>query len=151
MRGAMEIALFIQNIQVSNHIIIFTLATVHVQEERAEVALFIFTKQSGASFNLTALRTNQTNMSIQERFSQTDRALEEVPTWPNVSSEQSSMRPGGDVVFATSAGQDPDRDAAPPAGEHLGRRSRRVRGLQIQAEVPNPARGLQVAVGMFGR
>ena len=84
----MEIALFIQNIQVSNHIIIYTLATVHVQEERAEVALFIFTKQSGASFNLTALRTNQTNMSIQERFSQTDRALEEVPTWPNVSCEQ---------------------------------------------------------------
>ena len=26
-------------------------------------------------------------MSIQERFSQTDRALEEVPTWPNVSKE----------------------------------------------------------------
>ena len=24
-------------------------------------------------------------MGIQERFSQTDRALEEVPTWPNVS------------------------------------------------------------------
>ena len=43
-RGAMEIALFIQNLQ----------------EERAEVALFIFTKQSaGASFNLTALRTNK--------------------------------------------------------------------------------------------
>ena len=41
---AMEIALFIQNLQ----------------EERAEVALFIFTKQSaGASFNLTALRTNK--------------------------------------------------------------------------------------------
>ena len=40
----MEIALFIQNLQ----------------EERAEVALFIFTKQSaGASFNLTALRTNK--------------------------------------------------------------------------------------------
>ena len=69
---------------------ISTLSTYHawLQEERAEVALFIFTKQSGASFNLTALRTNQTNMSIQERFSQTDRALEEVPTWPNVSSEQ---------------------------------------------------------------
>ena len=31
-----------------------------IQEERAEVALFIFTKQSaGASFNLTALRTNK--------------------------------------------------------------------------------------------
>ena len=84
-RGAMEIALFIQNLQ----------------EERAEVALFIFTKQSDASFNLTALRTNKRlfnslqvehysrsvlflSMSIQERFSQTDRALEEVPTWPNV-------------------------------------------------------------------
>ena len=64
----MEIALFIQNLQ----------------EERAEVALFIFTKQSDAHFNLTELRTNK-SMSIQERFSQTDRALEEVPTWPNVS------------------------------------------------------------------
>ena len=42
-RGAMEIALFIQNIQ----------------EERAEVALFIFTKQSDASSNFSALQTNK--------------------------------------------------------------------------------------------
>ena len=53
-RGAMEIALFIQNLQ----------------EERAEVALFIFTKQTDAKFL-------STQFSIQERFSQTDRALEE--------------------------------------------------------------------------
>jgi hypothetical protein len=42
-RGAMEIALFIQNIQ----------------EERAEVALYIFTNQSDASFNMTAVRKNK--------------------------------------------------------------------------------------------
>ena len=29
---------------------------------------------------------NRNRMGIQERFSQTDRALEEGPTWPNVSS-----------------------------------------------------------------
>ena len=42
-RGAMEIALFIQNIQ----------------EERAEVALFIFTNQSDANFNMTEFQTNK--------------------------------------------------------------------------------------------
>ena len=84
-RGAMEIALFIQNIQ----------------EERAEVALYIFTNQSDASFNMTAVQSNKNRQNflsdfkniemicfrvgIQERFSKTDRALEEVPTWPNVS------------------------------------------------------------------
>jgi hypothetical protein len=42
-RGAMEIALFIQNIQ----------------EERAEVALYIFTNQSDANFNMTEFQTNK--------------------------------------------------------------------------------------------
>ena len=42
-RGGMEIALFIQNIQ----------------EERAEVALYIFTKQSDAKFNTTAKQTKK--------------------------------------------------------------------------------------------
>ena len=42
-RGAMEIAVFIQNIQ----------------EERAEVALFIFTNQSEANFNMTEFQTNK--------------------------------------------------------------------------------------------
>ena len=107
----MEIALFIQNLQ----------------EERAEVALFIFTKQSDAHFNLTELRTNKrwtlTNklfivsfkfeilifsMSIQERFSQTDRALEEVPTWPNVS--QIIFKYIFNVVFCVLVGQDFDHD-----------------------------------------
>ena len=53
----MEIAVFIQNIQ----------------EERAEVALHIFSNQSRA---------------LTERFQMTDRALEEVPTWPNVRSKK---------------------------------------------------------------
>ena len=42
-RGAMEIALFIQNIQ----------------EERAEVALYIFTNQSDANFNMTEVHSNK--------------------------------------------------------------------------------------------
>ena len=42
-RGAMEIALFIQNIQ----------------DERAEVALYIFTNQSDASFNMTEVQSNK--------------------------------------------------------------------------------------------
>merc|ERR1711892_36329 len=67
-RGAMEIALFIQNIQ----------------EERAEVALYIFTNQSEANFNMSVVQTNKNRVGIQERFSKTDRALEEVPTWPNI-------------------------------------------------------------------
>ena len=81
-RGAMEIAVFIQNIQ----------------EERAEVALYIFTNQTNNVINKSIVNSNnkysfddvnnpnRNRMGIQERFSQTDRALEEVPTWPNVSS-----------------------------------------------------------------
>ena len=96
-RGAMEIALFIQNIQ----------------EERAEVALYIFTNQTENN-NITlwnkptVMTTNQSSqpfyyrlphlstlpsnphrnrMGIQERFSQTDRALEEVPSWPQGGSQ----------------------------------------------------------------
>ena len=81
-RGAMEIAVFIQNIQ----------------EERAEVALYIFTNQTNNVINKSIVHNsnnkysfddvnnpNRNRMGIQERFSQTDRALEEVPTWPNVS------------------------------------------------------------------
>merc|ERR1719233_683538 len=52
-RGAMEIALFIQNIQ----------------EERAEVALYIFTNQSEANFNMSEVQTNKNRKDgIQERF-----------------------------------------------------------------------------------
>ena len=75
-RAAMDIALFIQNIQ----------------EERAEVALYIFTNQTDSVINNTAITgitgiTGVTGIGggIQERFRKTDRALEEVPTWPNVS------------------------------------------------------------------
>jgi len=68
-RGAMEIAVFIQNIQ----------------EERAEVALYIFTNQTNAVINSSVIgNANNNRMGIQERFRQTDRALEEVPTWPNI-------------------------------------------------------------------
>ena len=88
----MEIALFIQNIQ----------------EERAEVALYIFTNQTENN-NITLwsppslMTTNKSSqdfyfqlpgnphrnrMGIQERFSQTDRALEEVPSWPQVGLEE---------------------------------------------------------------
>ena len=54
----MEVAVFIQNIQ----------------EERAEVALYISSNQS----NDDATRKKR----LTERFQVTDRALEEVPTWP---------------------------------------------------------------------
>ena len=66
----------------------------NIQEERAEVALYIFTNQTNNVINNTismssnmysrAVDPNRNRMGIQERFSQTDRALEEVPTWPNV-------------------------------------------------------------------
>ena len=46
-RGAMEIALFIQNIQ----------------EERAEVALYIFTNQSEANFNMTEVQSNKNRLN----------------------------------------------------------------------------------------
>lgn len=64
----MEIAVFIQNIQ----------------EERAEVALYIFSNQTSAKINSTMNKAGN-RMGLAERFQQTDRALEEVPTWPNVS------------------------------------------------------------------
>ena len=64
-RGAMEIAVFIQNIQ----------------EERAEVALRIFSNPS----NNEALE-GKAGKALAERFEMTDRALEEMPTWPNVRS-----------------------------------------------------------------
>ena len=66
-RGAMEIAVFIQNIQ----------------EERAEVALYIFSNQTSATINST-MNKDGNRMGLAERFQQTDRALEEVPTWPDV-------------------------------------------------------------------
>ena len=56
----MEIAVFIQNIQ----------------EERAEVALYIFSNQSSKD----ATRKK----ALTERFQMTDHALEEMPTWPHV-------------------------------------------------------------------
>ena len=67
----MEIAVFIQNIQ----------------EERAEVALYIFSNQTSANINKTELNTINhaiNRMGLAERFKQTDRALEDIPTWPNV-------------------------------------------------------------------
>ena len=63
----MEIAVFIQNIQ----------------EERAEVALYIFSNQTSAQINETVHQTGN-KKSLEDRFQQTDRALEEVPTWPDV-------------------------------------------------------------------
>ena len=60
-RGAMEIAVFIQNIQ----------------EERAEVALYIFLNNSNAHFDMSEILSNNNSLGIQERFSKTDRALEE--------------------------------------------------------------------------
>ena len=63
----MEIAVFIQNIQ----------------EERAEVALYIFSNQTSATINATMMK-NEKRLGLAERFRQTDRALEEVPTWPDV-------------------------------------------------------------------
>ena len=57
----MEIALFIQNIQ----------------EERAEVALYIFLNNSNAHFDMSEVLSNNNSLGIQERFSKTDRALEE--------------------------------------------------------------------------
>ena len=63
----MEIAVFIQNIQ----------------EERAEVALYIFSNQTSATINST-MNKDGNRMGLAERFQQTDRALEEVPTWPDV-------------------------------------------------------------------
>ena len=51
MRAAMEKALFIQNIQVSGALLlfIFVKSILCVLEERAEVALYIFTNQSIAA------------------------------------------------------------------------------------------------------
>ena len=60
----MEVAVFIQNIQ----------------EERAEVALHIFSNPSdNGAMNGKALT---------ERFEMTDRALEEMPTWPDVRTDK---------------------------------------------------------------
>ena len=56
----MEIAVFIQNIQ----------------EERAEVALYIFSNQSS--------KDTTRKKALTERFQMTDHALEEMPTWPHV-------------------------------------------------------------------
>ena len=56
----MEVAVFIQNIQ----------------EERAEVAMYIFSNQSHN--DATRKKT------LADRFQVTNRALEDVPTWPNV-------------------------------------------------------------------
>ena len=68
-RGAMEIAVFIQNIQ----------------EERAEVALYIFSTQINVNVSGNSTMNKVGNsMGLAERFQQTDRALEEVPTWPDV-------------------------------------------------------------------
>ena len=65
----MEIAVFIQNIQ----------------EERAEVALYIFSTQINVNVTANSTMNEQGNsIGLAERFQQTDRALEEVPTWPDV-------------------------------------------------------------------
>merc|ERR1719320_1360817 len=67
-QGAMEIALFIQNIQ----------------EERNEVALFIFANQSATTTLEQREKYSISSQGLYTRFMLTDRALEDVPTWPNI-------------------------------------------------------------------
>ena len=62
----MEIAVFIQRLQ----------------EERAEVALQIFSNKANSKSNND--KKNQMTRIMEERFQMTDRALEEIPTWPIV-------------------------------------------------------------------
>ena len=74
----MEIAVFIQNIQ----------------EERAEVALHIFSNPSdNGAMNGKALT---------ERFEMTDRALEEMPTWPDVRIDKNFTTPYYSISLATT-------------------------------------------------
>ena len=81
------------------------------------------------------------SMSIQERFSQTDRALEEVPTWPNVS--QIIFKYIFNVVFCVLVGQDFDHDQIVES-EHS--RSWWIWGFQVEAEVSNSAWSVQVNI-----
>ena len=127
-RGAMEIAVFIQNIQ----------------EERAEVALYIFTNQtnndviknSNMRYERDVNNPNRNRMGIQERFSQTDRALEEVPTWPNVSY-------GSWVSYLSFLVDwqivDKHKDYSDWCGWGWP-----LWSFQIQAEIPDSTRGVQV-------
>ena len=149
----MEIAVFIQNIQ----------------EERAEVALYIFTNQTNSNLNqsiilsnnrcsratttTTALslsfyirysfndvnNPNRNRMGIQERFSQTDRAPEEVPTWPNVSVTTPDWTIMSSTERASSNLTDRQISNRPSQISAGHSRGGPVRGLQIQAEIPNPA------------
>ena len=56
-RGAMEIAVFIQNIQVGS-IYIQDVWNHVIQEERAEVALYIFLNNSNANFDMSEVLSN---------------------------------------------------------------------------------------------
>ena len=154
----MEIAVFIQNIQ----------------EERAEVALYIFTNQTNSNLNQSIILSNnrcssshnnnnnnnnnsiitsfyirysfndvnnpnRNRMGIQERFSQTDRALEEVPTWPNVSVTTPDWTIMSSTERASSNLTDRQISNRPSQISAGHSRGGPVRGLQIQAEIPNPA------------
>ena len=71
---AVEIAVFIQNIQ----------------EERAEVALYIFSNQTSATINAT-MNKEGNRMGLAERFQQTDRALEDPRPCPVVPAVPDSL------------------------------------------------------------
>jgi len=128
----MEIAVFIQNIQ----------------EERGEVALHIFSQQPFS---------NISSRHLTERFQMTDRALEEVPTWPNVSHNHTSntdphfninnplvvFENGTLVQYGNQKGFDEeDRRGFDYRSHQTGRKTY----FQIQVDVPNPARGFPVSL-----
>ena len=82
---------------------------------------------------------NRNRMGIQERFSQTDRALEEVPTWPNVSVTTPDWTIMSSTERASSNLTDRQISNRPSQISAGHSRGGPVRGLQIQAEIPNPA------------
>ena len=143
-RGAMEIAVFIQNIQ----------------EERAEVALYIFLNNSNANFDMSEVLSNNNrwavmmwvlwwefwkssehdfSLGIQERFSKTDRALEEVPTWPNVRKLEKLF--GGKCLFIIVDWQIIDKSKSHSCWYYW---SWWIWSFQIKTEVPGSAWSLQV-------
>ena len=126
----MEIAVFIQNIQ----------------EERGEVALHIFSQQPFS---------NISSRHLTERFQMTDRALEEVPTWPNVSHNLTSITdPYVNiyihlVVFKNCTlvqyGNQKGFDEEDRRGfDYRSHQTGRKTYFQIQVDFPNPARGFPV-------
>ena len=71
---------------------------------------------------------NMNRMGIQERFSQTDRALEEVPSWPQVQGESPHC---SHIALTTADTQVPHQHQGHP------HRSGSLGGFQIKTEVPN--------------